>query len=157
MPTRPRKVAINDREWEKLRHVIRQLYLQEDRTLKDVLVILGTLHNFHPSKSQLEGKLKQWHMTKNMTPMEWKYLAKRIQKRRNQGKESSVYLSGMSLRPTRIERSTSRYCYETAIEKAMKQDTEPWGEFTGDLVDRVWDDAYKNFLEVVQSQDCSAA
>lgn len=71
------------------------------------------------SKSQLEWKLKQWHFTKNMGVMDWKYVGNEIHRRKCRGKESKVYLSGIPLRMKNIERGVSRYCYETAIEKAM--------------------------------------
>ncbi|KAI8292709.1 hypothetical protein K4K60_000064 [Colletotrichum sp. SAR11_57] len=85
----PPRRSIRDEDWERLRLTIQKLYLEEDRSLKDVLLILGTFHSFYPSKAQLEWRLKQWHFTKNMGVLDWKY------------------------------------CYETAIEKAMCHVPEP--------------------------------
>ncbi|KAK2737514.1 ankyrin repeat protein [Colletotrichum kahawae] len=115
----PPRRNIRDEDWERLRPIIRELYLEEDRSLKDVLLILGTFHSFYPSKAQLEWKLKQWHLTKNMGVMDWKYVGNEIHRRKCRGKESKVYLSGIPLRTKAVERGISRYCYETAIEKAM--------------------------------------
>ncbi|KAF3808058.1 hypothetical protein GCG54_00012637 [Colletotrichum gloeosporioides] len=117
----PPRRSIRDEDWERLRSTIRKLYLEEDRSLKDVLLILGTFHSFYPSKAQLEWKLKQWHFTKNMGIMDWKYVANEIHRRKCRGKESKVYLSGIPLRMKAIERGVSRYCYQTAIEKATRR------------------------------------
>ncbi|GKT57863.1 ankyrin repeat protein [Colletotrichum tofieldiae] len=119
MPPRAKKADIKDEEWERLQPLIRKLYLIEDKSLKDVLTILSMYHGFRPSKSQLEWKLKQWHMAKNMTSLEWKYVTHRIRKRHVVGKESMVYLSGVQLRDATIENAKGRHCYETAIEKSM--------------------------------------
>ncbi|KAK1622793.1 hypothetical protein BDP81DRAFT_400025 [Colletotrichum phormii] len=70
---RQRQAVISDAEWERVRPVIRQLYLREDMTLSFVLVALSTVHNFHASNAQLEWKLKHWCMVKNMSGQQWKY------------------------------------------------------------------------------------
>ncbi|KAF4831778.1 hypothetical protein CGCSCA4_v013900 [Colletotrichum siamense] len=114
----PPRRNIRDEDWERFRPTIRKLYLQEDRNLKDVLLILGTCHEFYPSKAQLEWRLKLWHLTKNMGVTDWKYLGNEINQRKRRGKESKVYLSGIALRSKALEKGISRYCYETAIEKA---------------------------------------
>ncbi|KZL64366.1 ankyrin repeat protein [Colletotrichum incanum] len=119
MPPRAKKADIKDEEWKRLQPVIQKLYLIEDKSLKDVLTILSMYHSFRPSKAQLEWKLKQWHMTKNMTSSEWKYVAYQIRKRHVAGKESVVCLSGVRLRDATMEKARSRHCYETAIEKSM--------------------------------------
>ncbi|GKT46381.1 uncharacterized protein ColSpa_06562 [Colletotrichum spaethianum] len=119
MPPRAKKTDIKDEEWERLQPVIRKLYLTEDRSLKDVLTILSMSQGFRLSKSQLEWKLKQWHMTKNMTSSEWKYVTHRIRKRHIAGKESRVYLSGVRLKDATVEKARGRHCYETAMEKCM--------------------------------------
>ncbi|KAF4830534.1 hypothetical protein CGCTS75_v005908 [Colletotrichum tropicale] len=121
----PPRRTIRDEDWERLRPTTRKLYLEEDRSLKDVLLILGTCHSFYPSKAQLEWKLKQWHFTKNMGVMDWKYVGSEIHRRKYRGKGSKVYLSGIPLRTKAIERGISRYCYETAIEKATCHVPEP--------------------------------
>ncbi|KAI8169895.1 hypothetical protein K4K49_009878 [Colletotrichum sp. SAR 10_70] len=121
----PPRRSIRDEDWERLRPPIRKLYLEENRSLKDVLLILGTFHSFNPSKAQLEWKLKQWHLTKNMAVMDWKYVGNEIHRRKCRGKETKVYLSGIPLRTKAIERGLSRYCYETAMEKAMDYVSQP--------------------------------
>ncbi|KAK1981564.1 ankyrin repeat-containing domain protein [Colletotrichum cereale] len=117
MPPRAKNAIIRDEEWMRVQPIIRRLYLLEDRSLKDLIVILSTLHEFRPSKAQLESKLKQWHMTKNMTSMEWKHVDTRIRRRRLQGKESKVYLSGIPLRPATVEKARSRHSFESTLDR----------------------------------------
>ncbi|KAL3293317.1 ankyrin [Colletotrichum asianum] len=121
----PPQKTIPDEDWGHLRPTIRKLYLEEDRSLKDVCLILGTFHSLYPSKAQLEWKLKQWYFTKNMGVMDWKYVCNEYHRRKCKGKGSKVYLSGIPLRTKAVERGVSRYCYETAIEKTMRHVPKP--------------------------------
>ncbi|WYZ46775.1 hypothetical protein EsH8_IX_001000 [Colletotrichum jinshuiense] len=122
---RPRKTVIKDEEWARVQPEIRRLYLVEDKSLKDVMMILSAFRDFRPSKAQLEWKLKQWHMTKNMTSTEWKHVIRRVRKRHFEGKDSKIYLSGIPLRLATVEKARSRHCYETTIEKTMRVNTPP--------------------------------
>ncbi|TIC90263.1 hypothetical protein CH35J_012213 [Colletotrichum higginsianum] len=112
-----RSAMFKEEEWARVQPIIRKLYLLEDKSLKDVIIILSTLHGFRPSKAQLESKLKQWHMAKNMTSMEWKHVDMRIRKRHLQGKESKVYLSGIPLRPATVEKARSRHSFESTLDR----------------------------------------
>ncbi|KAK6218621.1 hypothetical protein QIS74_06501 [Colletotrichum tabaci] len=112
-----RSAMFKEEEWARVQPIIRKLYLLEDKSLKDVIMILSTLHGFRPSKAQLESKLKQWHMTKNMTNLEWKYVDMRIRRRRLQGRESKVYLSGIPLRPATVEKARSRHSFESILNR----------------------------------------
>lgn len=97
--------------WHKL-HSSLAIYAYAGKSLMMYLMHRG-------SKAQLEWKLKQWHLTKNMAVMDWKYVGNEIHRRKCRGKETKIYLSGIPLRTKAIERGISRYCYETAMEKAM--------------------------------------
>ncbi|OHF03880.1 hypothetical protein CORC01_00742 [Colletotrichum orchidophilum] len=117
MSSRQRQAVISDAEWERVRPAIRQLYLREDMTLGFVLAALKTVHSFHASKAQLEWKLKQWHMIKNMTVQQWRYADVRIRERQSRGKKSSLYLSGIPLRPAAVEKARNRHCYVSVVEQ----------------------------------------
>ncbi|KAK2002296.1 ankyrin [Colletotrichum falcatum] len=118
MPPRAKKTDIKDEEWERFQPVIRMLYLDQDKSLKDLATILGMSYGFCPSKAQLEWKLTQWRMTKKMGTEEWKYVHHRIRSRQAAEKQSRVYLSGVRLRDATIEKARARHCYETALEKS---------------------------------------
>ncbi|KZL84456.1 ankyrin repeat protein [Colletotrichum incanum] len=70
-------------------------------------------------KAQLEWKIKQWHMPKNMTSMEWKHVDAIIRNRRLQGKESRAYLSGILLHPATVEKARSRHSFESTLERII--------------------------------------
>ncbi|KAF4785487.1 hypothetical protein HER10_EVM0006795 [Colletotrichum scovillei] len=117
MAPQQRQSVIVDTDWERVRPVIRQLYLREDRTLSFVLTTLKTLHNFQASKSQLEWKLKQWHIVKNMTAQQWKHVNARVVERQSLGKESSLYLSGVILEPAAVKKARSRHSHTSVLEQ----------------------------------------
>ncbi|TQN63786.1 hypothetical protein CSHISOI_11692, partial [Colletotrichum shisoi] len=112
-----RSAMFKEEEWARVQPIIRKLYLLEDKSLKDVITTLSTIHNFRPSKAQLESKLKQWHMAKNMTSMEWKHVDMRIRKRRLRGKDSKVYLSGIPLRCATVEKARGRHSFESTLDR----------------------------------------
>ncbi|GKT67079.1 ankyrin repeat-containing domain protein [Colletotrichum tofieldiae] len=109
MSPRSKNAIIKDGEWGRVQPIIRRLYLLENKSLRDVM--------YGYSKAQLEWKLKQWHMTKNMTSMQWKHVDTRLRNRRLQGKESRVYLSGIPLRPSTVEKARSRHSFESTLER----------------------------------------
>ncbi|KAK7442874.1 hypothetical protein Landi51_09422 [Colletotrichum acutatum] len=121
MSHRQRQPVINETEWERVRSVIRRLYLQENMALSFVLTALKTIHNFHASKAQLEWKLKEWHMFKNMTAQQWKCVDVRIRDRLSRGKKTSLYLSGIPLRPAAVEKARARHCHTSVVEKFKPQ------------------------------------
>ncbi|KAK0367583.1 hypothetical protein CLIM01_15059 [Colletotrichum limetticola] len=117
MSHRQRHPVISEAEWERVRSVIQRLYLQEDMALTFVLTALRTIHKFHASKAQLEWRLKEWHMFKNMTAQQWKCVDVLIRERLSRGKKTSLYLSGIPLRPAAIEKARARHCHTSVIEK----------------------------------------
>ncbi|KXH25601.1 hypothetical protein CNYM01_00382 [Colletotrichum nymphaeae SA-01] len=89
--------------------------------LSFVLAALKTIHNFHASKAQLEWKLKEWQMFKNMTAQQWKCVDVRIRERLSRGKKTSLYLSGIPLRPATVEKARARHCHTSVVEKFKPQ------------------------------------
>ncbi|KAK1529882.1 hypothetical protein CPAR01_12194 [Colletotrichum paranaense] len=112
-----RQAVISEAKWERVKPSIRRLYLQEDMALSFVLTALETLHNLHASKAQLEWKLKQWGMVKNMSALQWKCVDFRIRERLSRGKKTSLYLSGIPLRPAAVEKARARHCHTSLVER----------------------------------------
>ncbi|KAK1474742.1 hypothetical protein CCUS01_05367 [Colletotrichum cuscutae] len=117
MSHRQRHPVISEAEWERVRSVIQRLYLQQDMALIFVLTALRTMHKFHASKAQLEWKLKEWHMFKNMSAQQWKCVDVRVRERLSRGKRTSLYLSGIPLRPAAVEKARARHCHTLVVEK----------------------------------------
>ncbi|KAK6538551.1 hypothetical protein TWF694_010130 [Orbilia ellipsospora] len=95
-------------EWEKHREIINQLYIQEDKTLKEVWDILTTQHDLALSKKQLEHLITQWGLRKNLTADEYREIYRRIQIRAKEGKATAVYVGGVAIPPTRLNRNIQR-------------------------------------------------
>ncbi|KAI3535906.1 hypothetical protein CABS03_07254 [Colletotrichum abscissum] len=117
MSHRQRHPVISEAEWERVRSVIQRLYLQQDMALTFVLTALRTMHKFHASKAQLEWKLKEWHMFKNMSAQQWKCVDVRVRERLSRGKRTSLYLSGIPLRPAAVEKARARHCHTSIVER----------------------------------------
>ncbi|KAF4490351.1 Ankyrin repeat-containing domain [Fusarium agapanthi] len=104
-----RKKDAIEAEWLRNYQLIRNLYLS-DMSLNDVIYWLGILGNFTVTlKSQLEYRLKKWNIFKNIDRDSWKYIDQKINKRKLEGKESDVLLSGKRVKQSTIENETYRH------------------------------------------------
>ncbi|KAK5996208.1 putative ankyrin repeat protein [Cladobotryum mycophilum] len=105
--------------WEKHKSEIRQLFIAEDKPLSEVIECMKTRYQFSSSKSQYEKKLKEWGIRKRrMGKVEWTFLSQRIGKRkRDQGKDSEVYIDGDLYPPAKVRKETARQGFITTIEK----------------------------------------
>lgn len=56
-------------------------------------------------------------MFKNMTAQQWKCVDVRIRERLSRGKKTSLYLSGIPLRPAAVEKARARHCHTSVVEK----------------------------------------
>jgi hypothetical protein len=55
------------RDWESHRHTIIRLYMNEDRTLKDVMQIMRTQHSFNATVKMYKSRIAKWDVRKYMT------------------------------------------------------------------------------------------
>ncbi|KAI0127455.1 ankyrin repeat-containing domain protein [Xylariales sp. AK1849] len=94
-------------DWDRQKGAIRRLFLQERCSIGKLVEYLED-HNIHVSKSQVEYKLKQWKFRRLMDKKAWNFVRHRISKRKRDGKESEVILSGIRLRPETIHKETLR-------------------------------------------------
>ncbi|KAK1469994.1 hypothetical protein CMEL01_01761 [Colletotrichum melonis] len=56
-------------------------------------------------------------MFKNMTAQQWKCVDVRVRERLSRGKRTSLYLSGIPLRPAAVEKARARHCHTSVVEK----------------------------------------
>ncbi|KAF5576725.1 Sex-determining fem-1 [Fusarium pseudoanthophilum] len=104
-----RKKDAIEAEWLRNYTLIRNLYLS-DMSLNDLVYWLGIFENFTVTlKSQLEYRLKKWNILKNIDRDSWKHIDKTITKRKLEGKESDVLLSGKRVKRSTIEKETNRH------------------------------------------------
>ncbi|KAK1852432.1 ankyrin repeat protein [Colletotrichum chrysophilum] len=111
---RPKRSVISNAKWDRFEPLIRQLYLQDDKTLPEVIEKLHA-YDFDPSEAQLESRLKLWHMNKNMSAKQWRYVETRLHQRKCRGKQSNVYLSGIQKNLNNAARN--KHLHVTTLQK----------------------------------------
>ncbi|KAM5354746.1 hypothetical protein ACJ41O_001393 [Fusarium nematophilum] len=94
-----RRPRLTEEQWLQHKPFIRQHFLTEDRSLKDLITL----------KAQVEYKLKQWTMSKNIDGAAWKSIGHVITKRKLQGKDSEVIHSGKRLKQSTVDKETERH------------------------------------------------
>ncbi|KAH8883779.1 hypothetical protein GQ53DRAFT_663187, partial [Thozetella sp. PMI_491] len=95
-------------EWLQKKAYIRQRYLVDSASLKQLIVDLGNI-GLSVTKAQLEYKLKQWRFQKNIDKATWIELDRRIAKRKREGKNSQVIHCGKRMKQSTVERETNRH------------------------------------------------
>ncbi|KAM5369404.1 hypothetical protein ACJZ2D_009018 [Fusarium nematophilum] len=103
-----RRPRLTEEQWLQHKPFIRQHFLTEDRSLKDLITLLQT-QGLQVTKAQVEYKLKQWTMSKNIDGAAWKSIGHVITKRKLQGKDSEVIHSGKRLKQSTVDKETERH------------------------------------------------
>ncbi|KAJ5157785.1 ankyrin repeat-containing domain protein [Penicillium canariense] len=105
-------------DWEAQKAEIERLYLTEGRTLNDVMHIMEASHGFYRGKGQYTSKLKQWGFKKYKAgPEKWKYIKKKIEERRQQKKESAVYIDRILQEPKKVKYEIGRQAFQSTFER----------------------------------------
>ncbi|RDW58795.1 hypothetical protein BP6252_13271 [Coleophoma cylindrospora] len=109
VPIRRRNAdRISDSYWEPWKDFIRDEFLIKDQDLESVVKKLKGV-GLEVTKAQLEHKLKQWKLRKNMSAKSWRYVDSTIRKRMEARMESVVILSGRRLNPQRLDIEIKRH------------------------------------------------
>ncbi|KAG8159966.1 hypothetical protein KVR01_010603 [Diaporthe batatas] len=122
----PRKEAYykpSAEEWERVRLTIRQLYIDEKKTLSEVSEILGTNHNFYASPKQYKNRFKQWGLWKNLSTRDAARLIQLKESRDSIGKTSTLVRAGQKVDFDRVEKTIRRS--KNRIPKSTAEDKQP--------------------------------
>ncbi|CZR63647.1 uncharacterized protein PAC_13544 [Phialocephala subalpina] len=106
-PTMSDTRTITDAEWEVQKKIIERLY--QNQTLGEVMSLMEQDHGFIAKKAQYTRKFKQWNFSKNSTSDKWKFVARELEKRKRDGKESETYINGKLIPNKKIKKEISRY------------------------------------------------
>src|ERR1700710_1686610 len=68
----------NQQQWHAIKDVFTQLYVAENRRLKDVRAIVSKRHNFNASEKMFKRRIADWKIHKNYKAKEKELLAKRV-------------------------------------------------------------------------------
>ncbi|KAJ5560405.1 hypothetical protein N7513_002804 [Penicillium frequentans] len=97
-------------EWENYRDELKSLWLDKRWTLKQVQEYMSQAHNFCKSESQFTRQFNRWAFKKNLTDVEWNFVARRGEKRKREGKEPGpVRLHGKLIPEPKVRKETSRH------------------------------------------------
>jgi hypothetical protein len=121
-------------QWEAQKPIIKQLYIAENMSFKDVIDILRNEHNFFPTydldillfhafsplinfnmlimmlrKRQFYRKINDWGFEKNIKDKEMRTLIQDLVQRANTGEDLSPELRGRQVDPVKVERWRKRH------------------------------------------------
>jgi hypothetical protein len=77
----------------------------------------------HYSRTQYERQFKEWGFAKNVDANTWKAIHCKIEKRRDQGLDSSVYQYGRRLPAAKVDKSCRRQGHLSTIERSRWRET----------------------------------
>ncbi|KAG4267243.1 hypothetical protein FPRO04_04855 [Fusarium proliferatum] len=89
--------SIHEEQWLQYKEIIRYQFLVRNMSLKELVRFLSCM-GFTVTSFQLQFKLKAWGILKKMDKPTWQYIDRKINKRKAQGKDTDVILSGRRLK-----------------------------------------------------------
>ncbi|KAL1879205.1 hypothetical protein Daus18300_001784 [Diaporthe australafricana] len=95
-------------EWEAVRLIIRELYIDQNKTLSEVSDTLDTVYGFHASPKQYKNRFKQWGLWKNLSTRDAARLIQMKASRDSIGKTSTFVRSGQKLDLDRVQKTIRR-------------------------------------------------
>ncbi|KAJ9396827.1 hypothetical protein DTO282F9_6230 [Paecilomyces variotii] len=99
------------------KYLLSRLYIDEDRTLKDVMDYMKENHGIHASKGTYNRLFRRWEFRKNNRGKDWIWVNRRIEKRAALGKKSNVLRKGNLQDRNTIRKEIARHV--TTYEKAQ--------------------------------------
>ncbi|RBR23071.1 uncharacterized protein FIESC28_04066 [Fusarium coffeatum] len=106
MPQAPR---VSKAEWEAHRALITDLYINQNRTLDEVIEYMAAL-GFCPSRPQWIRKINvNWKLRKNSTKEEWQHASSLLSKRKENGKDTDLIMNGKIVSSKKRMKELKRY------------------------------------------------
>ncbi|KAK3317766.1 hypothetical protein B0T19DRAFT_446709 [Cercophora scortea] len=81
-------------DWVVAKPTIKQLYIDEKKTLKQVMAIMEIQHNFYATPKMYKSKFKQWNISKSFKPREVLAVLQAAEDRQAAGKASRIVVRG---------------------------------------------------------------
>lgn len=92
--SRPSREQVPAEAWESMKTIIRQLYLEERKPLKEVIHVMAERHGFQATPKMYKTRFSQWGFVKNNTEDEVKKLLSMKFQRDAEGKVSEFVRNG---------------------------------------------------------------
>ncbi|CUS14517.1 unnamed protein product, partial [Tuber aestivum] len=104
---RPREIAAW--EWEKVRDVFEELYIEQGQTLKMIRQHLAEEHGFYANETQYKKKIRKWDIQKNLSRDKMVAIVQLLDHRTAEGLSTMFSFNGKELSHERIDRSRKRF------------------------------------------------
>ncbi|KAJ8069430.1 hypothetical protein OCU04_003084 [Sclerotinia nivalis] len=128
LPKPARRPALTEHsaeDWECQRAAFTQLYMGQDKCLKEVMKIMEDEHGFRATPRQYKRRIEQWKLDKNIKENDMRVILRKDLKRKREGKKSEFRISGRDVVPQKIERFAQRN--KMTEESILEFDTETPG------------------------------
>ena len=99
--------------WETYRPIIKRLYLDEEKTLKDVMAIMQREYDYKATIKMYKSRIKKWGLDKNCKANEMKAIARKKVERDAIGKTSSFRVRGRPIEVEQVLRHSKRKSYHS--------------------------------------------
>ncbi|OAA37750.1 Ankyrin repeat-containing domain protein [Beauveria brongniartii RCEF 3172] len=95
--------------WDEFETTIKHLYLDEKKTIKQIVEFMQAQYGFYRSAKAYQNRLKQWRVHKNLNSSEMKLVLEIMNYRKHfEGKDTEFFVRGRLLPPHKIARFVSR-------------------------------------------------
>ncbi|KIW73591.1 hypothetical protein PV04_01695 [Phialophora macrospora] len=118
--------APTQQEWLSIKDVFTQLYIGENRRLKDVRAILSNRHGFDASEKMFKRRIADWKIHKNYKAKEKELLAKRVKACVEAGHD--VHSISFRGRPLKLDRVKRQYRSDKRFTQVWEQLSQSPGE-----------------------------
>ncbi|WAO96178.1 Clr5 domain-containing protein [Fusarium falciforme] len=95
-------------EWDSNKEHIRALYLDQDKSLDDLVTSMSEEHDFHATISE------NWApgMKKYSSKEDWKHADTLIRKRKVEGKDTEIFINGKLVSAKKLKKELGRYAWQ---------------------------------------------
>ena len=103
------------------RPTIKRLYLDEDKTLKDVMIIMQRDHGLKATVKMYKSRINKWELDKNCKANEMKAIARKKVERDAIGKASLFKIRGRQIEIEEVLRDFKRKSYQSLEELVVRE------------------------------------
>ncbi|KAI8651957.1 Clr5 domain-containing protein [Fusarium sp. Ph1] len=104
-------------EWERNKEHIRVLYLDQGKSLDDLVTWMAEQHCFHASRAQYIRKLGAWNIKKYANKEGWKCADALIRKRKVEGKDTEILMNGKLVSAKKLKKELERYAWQQTYDQ----------------------------------------
>ncbi|CEI38904.1 unnamed protein product [Fusarium venenatum] len=105
-----RAPRIPNDQWESHKGIIKALYLDQNKTIKEIEKFMSDNCQFHATEKQYVRKVTvNWKLRKNATKEEWEQASALVLKRKAEGKATELTIHGKIIPDKKRKKETKRY------------------------------------------------